>query len=36
MGPLMYRTYRDFKRQEWEAYHTHISDWELERYLKFF
>jgi glutamine synthetase len=36
MGSLMSRTYVDFKRQEWEAYHTHISDWELERYLKFF
>ncbi|MEO0983929.1 MAG: type III glutamate--ammonia ligase [Cyanobacteria bacterium J06639_14] len=36
MGPLMYRTYVDFKRQEWEDYHTHISDWEIQRYLKFF
>ncbi|NEQ44499.1 MAG: type III glutamate--ammonia ligase [Leptolyngbya sp. SIOISBB] len=36
MGPLMYRTYTDFKRQEWEEYHTHISDWEHQRYLKFF
>ncbi|RZM79902.1 type III glutamate--ammonia ligase [Leptolyngbya iicbica LK] len=36
MGPLMYRTYTDFKRQEWEDYHTHISDWEHQRYLKFF
>ena len=36
MGPLMYRTYTDFKRQEWEDYHTHISDWEIQRYLKFF
>ena len=36
MGPLMYRTYVDFKRQEWEEYHTHISDWEYQRYLKFF
>lgn len=36
MGPLMYWTYIDFKRQEWEEYHTHISDWELQRYLKFF
>ena len=34
--PLMYRTYVDFKRQEWEEYHTHISDWEIQRYLKFF
>ncbi|MEO0824191.1 MAG: type III glutamate--ammonia ligase [Cyanobacteria bacterium J06635_15] len=36
MGPLMHQTYTDFKRQEWEEYHTHISDWEIKRYLKFF
>lgn len=36
MGPLMYQTYLDFKTQEWEAYHCHISDWEIQRYLKFF
>lgn len=36
MGPLMFNTYVDFKRQEWEAYHSHISDWEIQRYLKFF
>jgi glutamine synthetase len=36
MGPLMYKTYIDFKTQEWEAYHCHISDWEIQRYLKFF
>jgi len=36
MGPLMYRAYIDFKRQEWEEYHSYVSDWELKRYLKFF
>ncbi|MBE9064223.1 type III glutamate--ammonia ligase [cf. Phormidesmis sp. LEGE 11477] len=36
MGPLMYQTYIDFKTQEWEDYHSHISDWEIQRYLKFF
>lgn len=36
MGPLMYQTYVDFKIQEWEEYHCHISDWEMQRYLKFF
>jgi len=36
MGPLMYKAYIDFKTQEWEAYHSHISDWEIQRYLKFF
>ena len=36
MGPLMYKTYVDFKTQEWEDYHCHVSDWEIQRYLKFF
>jgi glutamine synthetase len=36
MGSLMYRTYVDFKTQEWQEYHNHVSDWELQRYLKFF
>jgi len=36
MGPLMYQTYVDFKMQEWEEYHCHVSDWEIQRYLKFF
>jgi glutamine synthetase len=36
MGSLMYQTYIDFKSQEWESYHSHVSDWELQRYLKFF
>ncbi|PSB35705.1 type III glutamate--ammonia ligase [Stenomitos frigidus] len=36
MGALMYQTYIDFKTQEWLEYHNHISDWERQRYLKFF
>ena len=36
MGPLMFKTYVDFKRAEWTQYHTHVSDWEIKRYLKFF
>lgn len=36
MGPLMCKTYTNFKAQEWEEYHTHVSDWEIQRYLKFF
>ncbi|CAA9557886.1 Glutamine synthetase type I [uncultured Synechococcales cyanobacterium] len=36
MGSLMYKTYVQFKSQEWEEYHTHVSDWEIQRYLKFF
>jgi glutamine synthetase len=36
MGSLMYQTYVDFKTQEWHDYHSHVSDWEIQRYLKFF
>lgn len=36
LGPLMFNTFCSFKRQEWEQYHNHVSDWELSRYLKFF
>ena len=36
MGDLMFQTYIDFKRREWEEYHNHVSDWEIARYLKFF
>ncbi|KAM3114893.1 type III glutamate--ammonia ligase [Phormidesmis sp. 146-33] len=36
MGSLMHKTYIDFKTQEWFEYHNHVSDWETQRYLKFF
>jgi glutamine synthetase len=36
MGSLMFRTYTEFKLQEWNEYHNHVSDWEIQRYLKFF
>ncbi|MBE9178201.1 type III glutamate--ammonia ligase [Oculatella sp. LEGE 06141] len=36
MGPLMYDAYVNFKTQEWQEYHNHVSDWEIQRYLKFF
>lgn len=36
MGQLMYDNYVDFKSREWEEYHNHVSDWEVQRYLKFF
>ncbi len=35
-GPLMAETYARYKRDEWQAYHTHVSEWELNRYLKLF
>lgn len=36
MGPLMAKTYADFKRSEWMDYHNTVSEWEIRRYLKFF
>jgi glutamine synthetase len=35
-GPLMFDAYVEYKRQEWQEYHNHVSDWEIKRYLKFF
>jgi glutamine synthetase len=36
MGTVMRQAYIDFKTQEWLEYHNHVSDWEIQRYLKFF
>jgi glutamine synthetase len=36
LGPLMHDSWVEFKRDEWERYHTHVSDWERERYLRMF
>ncbi len=36
MGDLMAQTFIDFKRNEWEEYMNHVSDWERSRYLKFY
>ena len=35
-GSLMADTFVQFKREEWESYMNHVSDWERERYLKFY
>jgi len=31
----MYKVFMHYKTDEWERYLAHVSDWELERYLKF-
>ena len=36
MGADMFKAYASFRREEWESYHNHVSDWERARYLKFF
>ena len=35
-GDKMFDAWVDFKREEWLSYTNHVSDWEKERYLKFF
>ena len=35
-GQLMKKTYLQFKREEWESYINHVSDWEVDKYMKFY
>jgi glutamine synthetase len=35
-GPELKRSYVELKTEEWWAYHTSISQWEIDRYLTFF
>jgi glutamine synthetase len=35
-GPAMFNAFVEYKRSEWEEYHNYVSDWEINRYLKFF
>ena len=36
MGAKMYSAWLEYKRAEWTSYLNHVSDWEKDRYLKFF
>jgi len=35
-GEQMYRAWIEYKREEWQSYTSHVSEWEFDRYLKFF
>lgn len=35
-GEAMYNAYLDYKGQEWDEYQAHVSEWETQRYLRFF
>jgi glutamine synthetase len=35
-GDAMFKSWLDFKRDEWHSYTNHISEWEVKRYLKFY
>lgn len=34
-GPAMHKAFVDYKREEWNSYRYHVSQWELDRYLTF-
>jgi glutamine synthetase len=36
MGEAMFKSWLEYKREEWQSYTCHVSDWEKARYLKFF
>ena len=36
MGDTRANAWLDYKREEWHAYSVHVTEWEKERYLKFF
>jgi glutamine synthetase len=35
-GDVMFEAWVEYKRAEWLSYQNHVSDWERDRYLKFF
>ncbi len=35
-GEAMFQSFLEYKRGEWEEYQNHVSEWERDRYLKFF
>lgn len=36
LGKGMYDAWLGYKREEWASYNYHVSDWEYDRYLRFF
>ncbi|MEO1459384.1 MAG: hypothetical protein AAFV49_17735 [Pseudomonadota bacterium] len=35
-GEAMFDSWSAYKEQEWLSYLNHVSDWEMQRYLRFF
>lgn len=35
-GDAMFKSWLEFKRDEWHSYKNHVSEWEVQRYLKFY
>jgi glutamine synthetase len=36
LGPTMHDSYVRYKRDEWDRFHEHVTEWELTEYLRFF
>lgn len=36
LGPTMHAAYSRYKRGEWARFHEHITEWEVQEYLRFF
>ena len=36
LGDTMLRSYLTYKVDEWERYHQHVTDWEVEEYLRLY
>ena len=36
LGPNLSKEFIELKQKEWVDYHRHVSDWEVERYLRFY
>jgi len=34
LGPVIYEAFTRVKEAEWDEYRTHVTDWEVERYLE--
>ena len=36
LGPVMHASFSRFKHDEWDRFHEHVTDWELEEYLRLY
>ncbi len=36
MGPVMRKSYLEYKNDEWERYHQAVTDWEVQEYLRLY
>ena len=36
LGPVMRRSYMEYKNDEWERYHQAVTDWEVAEYLRLY